>query len=97
LEYDATLRRTERAEEFRSWHRLIEWGIDHFFADAKREGWFDVIIFTARQHPRVTRTEEYCVRCEIQWLTGIPTPYPTFNEWRRAADDYVADSSEAEW
>ena len=97
LEYDATLRRAERAEEFRSWQRLIKWGIDHFFADAKREGWFDVIIFSARQHPRAARAAEYCVRCEAQWLTGIPTPYPAFNEWRRAADDYVVDPSEAEW
>ena len=42
------------------WHRLMSWVGDHFFQEAQREGWYDAILISARNHPRAIRTMEYC-------------------------------------
>ncbi|MGH9454166.1 MAG: hypothetical protein ACRD2O_09385 [Terriglobia bacterium] len=46
--------------------------MNHFFGDAKREGWFAALIFCARQHPRVARTVAYCAHWETQWMPVMP-------------------------
>ena len=71
------------------WHRLMFWVGDHFFQEAQREGWYDAILISARNHPRAIRTMEYCDHCEEIWESELPTPYPTFEAWRRDADRYV--------
>ena len=35
------------------------WIGDHFFQDAKTEGWFDAILIQVRNHPRAIRTMEF--------------------------------------
>ncbi len=71
------------------WHRLMLWIGDQFFQEAKREGWYDAILVSARNHPRSIRTMEYCDHCEQVWESELPTPYPSFEAWRRDADHYV--------
>ena len=87
LEFNAR----ERVVDERSpndWHRLMLWIGEHFFQDAKAEGWYDAILISARNHPRAIRTMEYSDHCDEIW-TGLPVPYPSFEAWRRDADRYV--------
>ncbi len=70
------------------WHRLMLWVGDHFFQDAKAEGWYDAIFISAHNHPRAIRTMEYSDHCDEIW-TELPMPYPSFEAWRRDADRYV--------
>jgi hypothetical protein len=33
---------------------------------------------------------EYADHCDEMWGAHLPNPYPSFEEWRRDADAYVA-------
>ena len=46
------------------WDDLMLWVGDHFFQDAKQEGWFDVILIQVRSHPRAIRTMEFADHCD---------------------------------
>ncbi len=72
----------------RDWHRLVLWIGEHFFQDAKTEGWYEAILISAHNHPRAIRTMEYSDHCDEIW-TELPVPYPSFEGWRRDADRYV--------
>ena len=37
------------------WPRLMLWIVDHFFRDAKAEGWLDAILIQVRSYPRAIR------------------------------------------
>ena len=65
------------------------WIADHYFKDAKTEGWFDAILVQARSHPRAIRSMEYADHRGEVWSFETPEPYPLFEDWRRAADSYV--------
>ena len=71
------------------WRSLMSWIADHYFQDAKTEGWFDAILVRARSHPRAIRTMEYADHCDELWTSELPDPYPSFEDWRRDADLYV--------
>ena len=71
------------------WQHLMLWIADHFFQDAKTEGWFDAILVQARSHPRAIRAMEYADHCDEVWISAMPEPYPPFEEWRREADSFV--------
>jgi hypothetical protein len=71
------------------WQRLMLWIADHYFHDAKTEGWFDAILARARSHPRMIRTMEYADHCDEHWSSRMPEPYPSFENWRREADSYI--------
>ncbi len=73
-----------------SWDRLMTWIAGHFFRDAQNEGWFDVILTQARNHPRAIRTMEYADDCDEAGRLHAPKPYPSFQEWRKQADSYLA-------
>ena len=65
------------------------WIGDHYFQDAKTEGWFDAILVQVRSHPRAIRTMEYADHCDEVWSLEMLSPYPAFEDWRREADSYV--------
>jgi hypothetical protein len=77
----------ERASDVRE--ELMAWIGDHFFADAKAEGWFDAILVGVRRHPRAIRTMEYADHWDQLLGPNLPVPYPCFEDWRGAADAYV--------
>src|SRR5207245_11790648 len=91
LECDEKLRSTLSPEDYtRRWKALVEWGGNRFFAEAKLEGWFDAIVFHARAHPRSVRTVDYWVfYWDEHWSTLPNRTYPSFQEWHRAADNYI--------
>ncbi len=73
----------------RSWDQLMTWIADHFFEDAQKSGWFDAVLIQVRNHPRAIRTMEYADHFDELCESRFPSPYPSFEEWRRAAGSYV--------
>ncbi len=73
--------------------RLMRWIEDHFFSEAKKEGWFDTVLQQARTHPRYVRMVEYWQRWSKSFSQNPTIPYASFGQWRRAADNYVEDRS----
>ena len=71
------------------WQRLMLWIADHFFQDAKTEGWLDAILVQVRSHPRAIRTMEYADHCDEVWGSQMPESYPSFETWRQRADSYI--------
>src|ERR1019366_5404498 len=59
------------------WQRLMLWIADHYFQDAKTEGWFDAILVQVRSHPRAIRTMEFADHCSEIWCSELPSPYPS--------------------
>jgi hypothetical protein len=82
-----TSRATKRKAN--SWEELMAWVADQFFADAKTEGWIDAILIGVRRHPRAIRTMEYADRGDESRGSDVPVPYPSFDDWRNAADSHV--------
>lgn len=81
--------RTRDGDLPQHWHRLMFWIRDHFFQEAKTEGWFDAIVMSASIHPRAIRTMEYADHCDDIWNGNLPIPYPSLENWRSDADRYV--------
>ena len=73
----------------RNWKLLMLWIGEHFFEDAAREGWYDAILISVRNHPRAIRTLEYSDHCDDLWNSHWPVPYPSLEDWRRDADHYM--------
>jgi hypothetical protein len=89
LEANSSVREQGSLGRSQDWHSLMSWIADHFFQDAKTEGWFDAILVQARSHPRAIRTMEFADHCDEIRSSVIPERYPSFEDWRRAADIYV--------
>lgn len=93
LDRDKELRRNDRPGKPQSWVRLLAWGEGQFFSDAKKGGWFDAVLFYAADHPRKVRTSEYWAHWDNQWSRDPKASYPSFDKWRKDADDYVEETS----
>ena len=82
-----------RAKESRGgaqdWQHMMLWIANHYFQDAKTEGWFEAVLIQVRSHPRAIRTMEFSDYCSEIWGSELPSPYPPFEDWRRDADSYV--------
>jgi hypothetical protein len=69
--------------------QLTHWITDHFFLEARTEGWFDAVLIQKRIHPRSIRIMEFSDHCNEIWGWRLPSPYPAFEDWRREADSYI--------
>jgi len=67
----------------------MSWIADRHFSDARTEGWFDAILLYLRSDARAIRTMEYWQHWDEEWSPTNTLPYPSFRQWRRAADRYV--------
>lgn len=70
---------------------LMAWIEDHFFCESKKEGWFDIVRKQARTHPRYVRIERYSKWWMKSWPRGPMVVYPSFDQWRHTAEEYVED------
>jgi hypothetical protein len=95
LEAQRKMRSQQSGDDEEHWHRLMLWAGDHFFQDAKSEGWFDAILIRVREHPRAIRTMEFSDNCSEILSSELPRPYPSFEQWRREADSYVERAANA--
>ena len=92
LECDEVMRSALSPENYtRRWKALLEWGENRFFNNIEKEGWFGAVVSEARAHPRSARTVDYWVfYWDEHWAGHTLDVYPSFQEWRRVADEYVA-------
>jgi hypothetical protein len=73
----------------RNWNSLKKYVEGQFFSAPKTEGWFDCVLKRVRCHPRQMRTLAYSKRWTRDWSRNPSLSYPSFAEWRQAADDYI--------
>lgn len=90
-EFDNSSALKNQQEKARAWRHLVRWIEDHRFAKANEQGWFDMVVEQARDEPRHVRMVEFWKRSSRSWPRDPAIAYPSFNEWRRAADSYIAD------
>ena len=82
---------TSRHGKARIGRLLMTWIEDHFFAEVRKKGWFDIILKQARIHPRYARIVQYSKRWNKAWSQNPMAVYPAFVQWRRAAENYIED------
>jgi hypothetical protein len=73
-----------------AWRHFVRWIADHNFAKENEQGWFDMVVEQAHNDPPHVRMVEFWKRSHEDWSRNPPTTYPSFSEWRRAADNYIA-------
>ncbi len=71
--------------------RLMNWIEDQFFSDAKKEGWLHIMRDQARTHPLYVRTVQYSKQWNKNWSENPTEVYPSFVQWRRAAENYIEE------
>jgi len=90
LEADAAGRAANPEEEAHCrFNRMIKWIEDHEFTDAKERGWFDVLLYQGRIHPRHARVIDYWHARAAEQEKHPSAEYPSLAEWERAADRYT--------
>ena len=78
------------------WKCLDTWKHETLFAKPNREGWMRGVSFFAVRELAYARNWAYWAYCEQQWSVRRPASYPSFDEWRSAAENCpseVLDSS----
>jgi hypothetical protein len=91
LEFNISHAVGEQEQKGKAWQRLVGWIEDHFFSEAKKQGWFDIVVQQAPNDPHYVRMAEYGKRWNRTWAGNPSVPYPSFRQWRRAADSYVEE------
>jgi hypothetical protein len=90
LRTDAAARAADPQEQPHCrFNQIIDWIEDHEFAGAKKRGWFDVLLYQARLHPRHARVIDYWYDWEARWTNERSNRYPSLSRWQRAADSYT--------
>lgn len=65
--------------------RLDEWIRGRFFAKARREGWFEAVVFYSARDPKLKYAYAYWEQCEREYAAKPPHPYPEFDAWFKSA------------
>ncbi len=63
------------------WHALEEWIASHVFAEAKRQGWFEAVMYYAYKDLRVEQAWSLWARTNDALSPKGPTSWPTLKEW----------------
>lgn len=82
---DDHLSSRRRSTHARVWKRLDNWIFTNVFAEVRREGWMDAVVYYAVPDRRYLRSEAYWLKCTSEWKQKKPSSYPSFERWRRAA------------
>lgn len=68
---------------------LIRWVEDRRFHRAKREGWFEVLLYQAQLHPRCARAKAYWTCVATRRAKGRRSRCPSLASWTAAVDAYT--------
>jgi hypothetical protein len=82
-------RHAARPQSPHAFDGVMRWIEDQYFDIAKREGWFDVLVYQADLHPRRARAKDYWIDWEHEWTRGGRLGYLSFRAWTRALDRYT--------
>jgi hypothetical protein len=72
----------EQKDNLSLWKSLEEWVADHFFAEARTEGWFDALMYYAYKDLRTEQAWTSWERTKAVWRDSPPQKWPTLEEWR---------------
>jgi hypothetical protein len=78
-------------ENSKIWRRLIKWGNDHSLREASEADSLQLLLQRVRSHPLHVRLAHYGKYWAREWSGSCTRPYPSFDQWRLAADRYVVD------
>lgn len=78
-------------ENSKIWRRLTKWGNDHFSREAKEADSLELLLQRVQSHPLHVRLVHYGKYWAGEWSGSWARSYPSFREWRRAADRYVVE------
>ena len=70
--------------------RLSQWIECNIFGDAHEQDWMLAITFYAVRDFRYHRAWSYWRHCDELWKQKRPVSYPSFDQWRRAAEQWDA-------
>ena len=87
--------RHSNEEPHQRFSRLMRWIEDHEFARAKKQGWFTALVYQLRLHPRRARVVDYWHHWEASRSKHRRSRYPSFEQWRAAADAYTFEPGES--
>ena len=73
------------------WRRLIKWGKDHFLREVMEANSLELLLQRVRSHPLHVRLVHYGKSWARDSSGSWARSYPSFREWRRAADRYVVE------
>jgi hypothetical protein len=71
----------ERKDNLPLWKALEEWVVEHFFANARAEGWFDALMYYAYKDLRTEQAWTLWERTKAVWRDSPPPKWPTLKEW----------------
>jgi hypothetical protein len=91
LEFNNSWVLGKHEEKAKAWQRLVGWIEDHFFSEAQKGGWFDIVVQQAPNDPHYVRMAEYGKCWNRTWAGNPSVAYPSFRQWCRAADSYVEE------
>jgi hypothetical protein len=81
-------------EPHQRFNRVMRWIETQEFARARKQGWFDALLYQARLHPRRARVVDYWHHWEVSRANHPRSRYPSFGRWRTAADAYTFETEE---
>jgi hypothetical protein len=70
---------------------LNGWATEHSLAIAGQEQMLAALSFHVSHHPAYPAMRSYALHCHDVWSDECPTPLPTFERWREAADAYLEE------
>jgi hypothetical protein len=76
-------------ENSRMWRHLNRWRRDQCLSEANEAGWLDALLQRVRSHPLHVRLVIYGKHWAKAWPRNRSQTYPSFRQWRRAADRYI--------
>jgi hypothetical protein len=71
----------ERKDNLPLWKALEEWVAEHFFANARAEGWFDALMYYAYKDLRTEQAWTSWECTKAVWRDSPPPKWPTLEEW----------------
>jgi hypothetical protein len=79
LEFNNSQALGKQAGKGKAWRYLVGWIEDHFFSEAKKQGWFDIVLQQAPGDPRYARMVGYWrrqkqSRSRFKFMGGIKWP-----------------------
>jgi hypothetical protein len=90
LEFSSSIALREKESMSAFEQRLTTWMGDRDFAQARKEGWLNVVIEQMHNDPHHVRMVEFWQRSNRSRFQDPRIAYPSFKEWCRAADSYIA-------
>jgi hypothetical protein len=73
-------------------HELLIWGLENVVCPRSEEV-VSALTWHIETNPEYHAVREYAIQCHHRWCSGYSGPPPSFNEWRKEADQFSLSAS----